>query len=312
MNNILVTAIGSMSAPNVLETLSKDKENLIVGTDIYPKQWQINDFYLSKFYQVPKANDENYISEILKIGIENEIKYIIPLTDPEVDILSEKRELFENSKIVICISEKQTILKCRDKAMIENTLKHLPIVNVINSFLEEELEDNSIYPVIAKPKKGRSSEGLYLLKNKKWLSIIENRNDYVFQPYLQGQIITVDVVRDKNGKNVSMARRELVRTSNGTGLIVEIIKDPLLEQIVTLIADELNILGCINIEFLQTASNYHLMDINPRFSAGVGFSFLAGYDFVINHLKCFKNETITNLGTIKKGILSKKTQTVYI
>jgi carbamoyl-phosphate synthase large subunit len=150
------------------------------------------------------------------------------------------------------------------------------------------------------------------LKNKKWLSIIENRNDYIFQPYLQGQIITVDVVLDKNENNVSVARRELLRTSNGAGLVVKIIKEPLLEQIVTLIVNKLNILGCINIEFLQVASDYYLMDINPRFSAGVGFSFVAGYDFVTNHLKCFKNETIMNLGAIKKGILSKKTQIVYI
>lgn len=45
-------------------------------------------------------------------------------------------------------------------------------------------------------------------------------------------------------------------------------------------------------EFIVNNGEYYLIDINPRFSAGVGFSKLAGYDFVKNHLLCFMNEDI--------------------
>lgn len=311
--NILVTAIGSMSAQTVLEQLSRIQDSFIIGTDIYPQSWQVNLDLVTKFYQLPKAVEESYINEILKICNTHGIKYLIPLTDPEVDVLSANRIKFENNNIVLCISGKETITKCRDKIIVEKDFKNISSVNVIPSYSKEEINDEAIYPIIAKPKNGRSSEGLYMLKNNKWLTIIENKDDYIFQPYIQGQVITVDVIREKNGKSVSIARKELTRTSNGAGLTVEVIKkDAMLEHSITTIIDELNIVGCVNLEFLQKDNTYYLMDINPRFSAGVGFSLFAGYDFVINHLRCFQDEPIADLLSTKEGILSKKSKIIIL
>ena len=64
------------------------------------------------------------------------------------------------------------------------------------------------------------------------------------------------------------------------------------------IGKKLQILGAINIEFLCSAHHCYLMDINPRFSAGIAFSHLAGYDIVKNHFLCFQNEPIENNVTI--------------
>ncbi|MDR0379769.1 MAG: ATP-grasp domain-containing protein [Candidatus Accumulibacter sp.] len=307
MNNILVTAIGSMSAASVLEQLSSNGDS-IVGTDTYPLQWQTNQKFLKKFHQVPKAVEERYIEEILKICVDNGVKYVIPLTDPEIDALSANRTMFENKKIVLCISNPEAISKCRNKSVLEKIFRKVPLVNVIPSLSKEEMDDETLYPIVAKPKNGRSSEGLYLLKNRKWLSIIENRDDYVFQPYIQGQVVTVDVVRDGYGNNVSVARRELIRTFNGMGVVVEIIEDSALEQIVAVISEKLDILGCINIEFLKKDNTCYLMDCNPRFSAGIGFSMFVGYDFVTNHLRCFKNESIGTLVSLKSGVLFRESK----
>jgi carbamoyl-phosphate synthase large subunit len=307
MNTVLITAIGSMSAPIVLELLSKIGNSRIVGTDIYPEQWQGNKSFLSKFYQVPKAIDENYIDEILRICIKNQVKFIIPLTDPEVDVLSENRELFEAENIILCISDKNAISKCRDKSMVETLFKKSGKVPVIESLSFENMK----YPVIAKPKKGRSSEGLFLLKNERQLSLVDVDN-YIFQPYIKGCIFTVDIIRDKKGNCVSMSRQELTRTSNGAGITVEIKKNDLLEQFAKTIANELNTLGCVNIEFIFDGYTYYLMDINPRFSAGIGFSCIAGYDFITNHLKCFQDDVIAESNDIREGILSRESQIIYV
>jgi carbamoyl-phosphate synthase large subunit len=307
MNTILITAIGSTSAPIVLELLSNSGNNRIVGADIYPEQWQGYKSFLSKFHQVPKAINQNYIDEILRICLENQVEYIIPLTDPEVDVLSENRKLFEKKNIVLCISDKNTISQCRDKSMVETIFKNSKKVPVIESLSI----DNMKYPLIAKPKKGRSSEGLFLLKNERQLSLVDVDN-YIFQPYIEGCIFTVDVIRDKKENCVSVPRQELTRTSNGAGITVEIKRNYLLEQFAKTIASELNILGCVNIEFIFDGKTYYLMDINPRFSAGVGFSCIAGYDFITNHLKCFQNNTIAELKELKEGILSRKSQITYI
>ena len=302
-NNILVTAIGSMSAPCVLENLHYIKDIEIIGTDIYPAEWQTNLEFLKSFYKVPKYNANDYIDSILEICLLNNVKFIFPLTDAEIDILNQNRYIFENKEITICISSFETILRCRDKSKIGSNIPF---------FLQNELQNIAIYPIIAKPKNGRSSEGKFILENPDQLSMIKNVNEYIFQPYIDGQVITVDVVRDKNSNMVFVSRKELLRTSNGAGIVVEIFEDIKLKEIIVKTASELNILGCVNFEFLYCKEIYYLMDVNPRFSAGIGFSCVSGYNFIKEHFNAFQNKEISKLQEIKIGILAKKSRIVQI
>jgi len=301
--NILVTAIGSMSAPCVLEKLHNIENVKIIGTDIYPTEWQTNLEFLKKFYKVPKYNADNYINSILEICLSDNIKFIFPLTDAEIDVLNQNRSIFENEGIVICISSFETIMRCRDKSKIGSNIQLLS---------QNELQNLGNYPIIAKPKNGRSSEGKFMLENPLQLPIIKKMDDYIFQPYIAGQVITVDVIKDKYGNTEFMSRKELLRTSNGAGIVVEIFEDNCLKEIILQTADRLNILGCVNFEFLYCNEVYYLMDINPRFSAGIGFSCFAGYNFVMEHLSVFQNKEISKLQEINKGILAKKNSIVQI
>ena len=45
-------------------------------------------------------------------------------------------------------------------------------------------------------------------------------------------------------------------------------------------------------EFIKNENGYYLIDINPRFSAGIAFSCKTGYDFINAHLDCFMNKDI--------------------
>lgn len=55
-----------------------------------------------------------------------------------------------------------------------------------------------------------------------------------------------------------------------------------------------------------------LMDINPRFSAGVSFSMLAGYNMVNNHLRCFNNKHIDSEKEILEKIYTRSYQEFVI
>ena len=59
-------------------------------------------------------------------------------------------------------------------------------------------------------------------------------------------------------------------------------------------------------EFIKSDNKYFLIDINPRFSAGVAFSLLAGYDMVNNHLNCFSGKDIMPGVAFKTTIMVKK------
>lgn len=75
------------------------------------------------------------------------------------------------------------------------------------------------------------------------------------------------------GADFSIPREELLRTKNGAGTTVRIVPDSDLMQMASYIGKKLNVRGCINMEFIRSKdSTYYLIDINPRFSAGVAFS----------------------------------------
>jgi len=162
----------------------------------------------------------------------------------------------------------------------------------------------------------KASEGEEYIR-RLWETCKENEIDflfpltdpetYLFQPYIPGNILTVDIVRDRFGNCCAVARRELIRTLVGAGISVRVFRDHALERSCKEIAELLNVVGCVNFEFIEADDGKrYFLECNPRFSGGVAFSVLAGYDFVTNHLRCFKNEEIETTAEIEEHYISRK------
>ena len=115
----------------------------------------------------------------------------------------------------------------------------------------------------------------------------------IIQKKIVGSVFTVDVVRQANsGKTIVIPRKELLRTANGAGLTIQLSNDEKLKQLVCYIAEKLGINGCVNMEFISVNGAYYLIDLNPRFSAGIAFSVLTGNDLVDYHVSCFVGDNV--------------------
>ena len=147
-------------------------------------------------------------------------------------------------------------------------------------------------PGIAKPVNGRSSEGLERLYTQQDLGRFIGKENYIIQEMIQGDVVTVDYVRDKSGNDFLIPRTEFLRTKNGAGTTVKTFHDARLAEKVSYIGAAIGVCGCINMEFICHEGDYYLIDINPRFSAGIAFSHLAGYDMVTSHFNCFTGKDI--------------------
>ena len=298
MNTALVTAIGSFSADIVIKNLKKGGIR-VVGCDIYPGEWIADSGNVASFYQVPLATDENrYVDSILKVCREEGVEMLIVLTDVEADVWNRRREELSKASVTLCLSSEETLLICRDKRRLYHFLAEKGLGNPIptSELWEADLEGLT-YPAVVKPFNGRSSQGLrYIRSLEEMKGFLESANSegLIVQPFYQGSIITVDVVRQaETGECGAVCRKELLRTLNGAGTSVLVFSDPRLEAMSREIAHALNINGCVNFEFIQGEDgSYHMLECNPRFSGGVEFSCIAGYDCVINHLRCFTGEAI--------------------
>lgn len=310
---ILVTAIGSMSAECVIKKL-KESGFYVVGCDIYPKEWHYETTLCDKFYQAPFATEnKKYIQFLLDVCQEQNLNYIIPLTDLEIDVINCYRSLFYENGITLCMQSEKVLDIVRNKYKLHKYFENDDNVPSIKTCLLTDLDESMTYPCIAKPYNGRSSEGLIRNASKEQILAITNKVNYIIQEQIEGNVFTVDYCRSaKSGIACAVPRQELLRTKNGAGLTVRMSCDDNLIKLVSYIGNKLDVNGCVNMEFIKNDGRYYLIDINPRFSAGIAFSVISGYDMINNHVKCFKDEEIDGQIDIQERIVIKKYQEVII
>lgn len=293
----LVTAIGSMSAEAVIDRLTLLPGVEVVGCNMHPAAWTPASRLVQHFHQVPSAKEEAaYLARVLKICQDERVSHVIALTDPEVDVLSIHHEQFAALGVVLCMPPRLAVQAARDKLEVYRRFAKHPRVRPITTTDFRQAEFMVFTgPLLAKPRCGRSSEGHVRIPDAAALQFWCERlagQDYVVQPHHAGEVMVVDVVRHPCGRMVAMTRQELLRTTNGAGMTVHMQPGHICDALAQEVADDLGVYGCINVEFLVVNGTPLLMDINPRFSAGVAFSIMAGYDMVANHMRCFSG---TNL-----------------
>lgn len=313
MKTILITAIGSFSAETAIHSL-KRQGCRVIGCDIYPPEWVVNSTAVDRFYQAPYASDHaSYLDFIVKLCEREAVDGILPLTDVEIDVLTDS-VLRQRQPPVLLISGGRTIGICRDKKRLADYLAPLKLCKLIPGLTLSQARAAELdYPVVVKPLNGRSSQGLEIIRDKETFEHRKSLDtasaaNYLVQKKIDGLVITVDVVRSPDsGQTVCLPRKELLRTRNGCGTTVYLFSDVKLEQQCRDIAGALNICGCVNFEFIEDdAGERYFLECNPRFSGGLAFSCMSGYDMVRNHMRCFTGERLDEQPQVKPRYLARR------
>lgn len=313
MSNVLLTSIGSVAADIAIKSL-KRLGHRVVGADIYPREWVADAYNVDSFYRVPLvSNSELYLDAVHDICEKEAVDYFIPLIDPEVDLLNMKRDWFEEHGVTLCISTKRSLDVIRNKKKLQDFIEtEVPEINSIPTLMVDEVEKLPWgYPVVVKPYDGRSSQGReYISSDEEWITYKEKRADdkSIVEPFVSGPRVMVEVVRQESTeKCVCITRQELLSTPHGCGIAVRVYSDPKLEAASRALAKRLGINGCVNFEFIKHEDGRHfLVECNPRYSAGLEFSCLAGYDCIANHLDCFDGKEIEEFEMGTPFIASRK------
>ncbi|HNW85555.1 MAG TPA: ATP-grasp domain-containing protein [Candidatus Limiplasma sp.] len=287
MHTVLVTAIGSASA-NAVRLSLQGAGHRVIGCDIYPMAWNVTAGDVDVFLNVPLASDaEAYANALLAAVRRHRVDLVIPLTDVEVDVLSTRKEAFAAEGATVCCPDAAVADLCRDKLRMAKELGEAGVCRVIPTYTPDTLPPDTPFPLILKPVRGRSSQAQAVARTQEQLmQTLRLRDDYILQPYLTGDIYTVDCARDAFGAAVTLTRRERLRTVNGLGTAVEICPNHELDAVCKRILACANLVGVVNMEFIAHGEEYFFLEVNPRFSGGVGFSALAGYDFTQAMLRC--------------------------
>ena len=149
------------------------------------------------------------------------------------------------------------------------------------------------FPAMVKPRSGRSSLGQAVAaEEKSYQTALAGREDCIVQPFLEGDVFCVDVARDAFGHTRAAARQELLRNKSGLGMTVEVLPGHPLEAVCAAIAEAVGLVGVVNMEFIRHGDDFFFLEVNPRFSGGVGFSMAAGMDFAEMMLCCHSGGSV--------------------
>ena len=149
------------------------------------------------------------------------------------------------------------------------------------------------FPAMVKPRSGRSSLGQAVAADEKsYQTALAGREDCIVQPFLEGDIFCVDVARDAFGHTRAAARQELLRNKSGLGMTVEVLPGHPLEAVCAAIAEAVGLVGVVNMEFIRHGDEFFFLEVNPRFSGGLGFSMAAGMDFAEMMLLCHSGGSV--------------------
>lgn len=287
---ILITSAGSLSANYLISEL--EKNNIIIAADIHDFDLlNIDKNNIYKFYKVSQTSEEErFLEEIIRITKEQEISFILPLTDIDVDFFIKYRSFFK--KQCIAISNEKSIKYARDKLKFYKKLLNKEINLIKTNLIGDLQKDKLTYPLIAKPRNGRSSIDNFIINKANDLKYSCITKNHIVQPYIKGEIIAIDIIANSRNNFIYCARKELIRSKNGYGTTVQYVKQSkCLSELIEKIVKITKLQGLFNIELIQSDEKYYLMDINPRPSAGLVFSHIFGFDFASTIIDLYSKDS---------------------
>ena len=274
MSRILLTAIGSMAAAPVARRYQA-LGHTVFGCDIYPREWTALAGELDFFQARLATEGEPYVEQLKETVRRDRLDFLIPLTDPEVDALAPRKAEFRALGCTVCVPEEPVAALCRRKDTMNRFLAEKQVCRLIPTEIAVPGRPCPFpFPVMIKPRSGRSSLGQAVAADEKsYQTALAGREDCIVQPFLEGDIFCVDVARDAFGHTRAAARQEVLPGHP-------------LEAVCAAIAEAVGLVGVVNMEFIRHGDDFFFLEVNPRFSGGVGFSMAAGMDFAEMMLCC--------------------------
>lgn len=273
----------------------------IVATDISPVAPALA--VADKTYLVPRIDSLEYFNTIMRICLDEDIKAITTLIDPEIEILAKHRNQLINQGILPLCPADWTARLCFNKYEM---FKHLQSKGVNTTLTYNSLEEfkeglkrgEVQFPVFMKPICGSGSAGIGKVNN--WQEAEDKFNDgkftYIIQELMTGGDCDADVYVDCiSHKPIAIFSKKKIESRIGGASKTISFKDSKLFDFVNEVCSVLDLNGPCDMDFFIKDGKYYLSEINPRFGGAYLHAYGAGVDFIkliINNIHGIENQSI--------------------
>lgn len=318
--NILVLGVGGNVSQGILKALeTSDIDYNLIGACIDSDSAGL--YLCNKAYICPLANTEEFIPWLINICNQEEIHIVFTGVEENICKIAENYEEFS--------SKTNAIFKCTDydKLMIgqdkwltckwleENGCNYPEYCRSEDSKEIRQLVEKVGYPIIAKPRKGKGSQGIIVINKEEEIKKLEDLTDYVVQECVgtNKTEYTVGCYCDKDGKLIDtiIMKREL---KQGATYKAEVIQDNVIDNEVRKICELFKPVGPLNIQLRVAKDGRPIcFELNVRFSGTTPMRAHFGYNDVAAMVKEYVfDEDIKNEFNVKPGIAYRYLNEVYV
>lgn len=290
----------------------------IVATD--NSQYAPALYFADKQYIVPLITDGNYISIIVDICKKESIEAITTFIDPEIELLSKNRTIFEKLGVEVLAPYEKTAQLCFDKYkmyeyLVKNSIQTVKTYSNVLQF-EADFEKKLIdFPVFIKPRTGSGSVGARKVNNLDELrTFCTEDKSLIIQEYMDGLDLDADIYVDTiSHKPVSIFTKKKIETKIGGANKTISFKDLKLFEFIKEIVSCFEFNGPIDMDFFYKDGKYYMSEVNPRFGGAYLHAFGAGVDFIklINN-NVHGNENAENIGDYEEDVIMMMYDSVVI
>jgi carbamoyl-phosphate synthase large subunit len=305
--NILLTSVGRRGylVRYFKEALGQDGK--VFGADNSPHSPAFA--YCDGTAILPRVQKDHYTEALLEICQKNSIDIVIPLIDPELEVLAPLRGRFETEGILLLVSPLETIEMASDKYLTyqfakENGL-HAPQTFTEIALALDQLTAGALHwPVMVKPRKGSASVNITTCYDKLQLeAAFEATAEPMIQEILEGPEYGYDLFGDADFKPISVfCKEKLAMRAGETDKAVSTHNKQLID-FGEKILKTLPIFGPCDVDVFLTEQGPTLLEINPRFGGGYPCSHIAGADFCKKITAMRNGESLTpDIGSCPDGV----------
>lgn len=257
-------------------------------------------------YQVlPLFSDPQCLPSVLELCEVEKISALIPLTNTSIEFMAKHRIELEAGGRRLWIPQNRAIEICHDKWKLFEFLTGEGF-DTPSTFLSGKQE--TLFPVIAKPRRGEGSNELFIVEDDNELEFYMKKClHHVFQNLIDGQEFSIDAFFDKHGSPRLIVPRERLAVRGGEVMASRINMDTNIIDKVKALGVSLSLTGPCTIQGIQNDS-FYFTDVNLRFGSGYVHTISAGGNVP---LMMYKEMTGQDLDSVKLDIKDRSVMTRY-
>lgn len=277
---VLRTGAGSLPTPPVIEGLRR-LGCRVIAADAEPLS--VGFASADASVVIPRADDSAFRSEILKICAQEGVDIVLPAVNEEILALCSFRGELQDLGVYLVAPATGVARSCLDKWQADECLRNAGLETPQTQLLASpDATDSDAaweYPVIVKPRQGRGSRGVVVVRDAAELAQVRARasEECIVQARMTGQEYTADLLANSRGGLRMAGVRQRLRVSAGISVAGELVNSDPFFSALDQLTRRLELVGPSCVQFFwEPGRQPCFTDLNPRLGGGIALTLAGG------------------------------------